>query len=81
MKHKCNQDFILDGKIYKSIKGVVDLPQIVDSLELLEEIKESKSEKDELLELALNDEKITSENSATKIKRMSVETLKSELGL
>lgn len=76
-KHKCNQNVILDGKTYKPVQGIVELPIKMDKLNPVKEVKEEpkENEKDLLVkkahELGLG--------SPSTLKRLSEETLKERI--
>ena len=72
MKYECKQDYILDGVIYKSNHGVINLPKKVNGLNLIEENKEDDNDLiKQANELGLG--------SPSTLRRLSEETLKERI--
>lgn len=72
MKHKYNKSFIYEGKLYKPVDGVIDIPVRIKKLNPIEEEIDAKAELvKEAHSLGLG--------SPSTLKRLSEETLKEKI--
>lgn len=82
MKHSFNQDYIHEGKIYKSINGIIDIPVRIEKLNPLEDIVKELGNKAEVLDDKAELIKMAVElgcGAESSLKRNSIETLKKKI--
>jgi hypothetical protein len=79
MKHNWKMDYIYEGKLYKSINGIVELPVEVKSINpIKEDVEEQKTTSNEKLDLVKKAHELGL-GSPSQLERNSIETLKKKI--
>jgi hypothetical protein len=78
MKHRWKTDYIYQGKTYKSINGVIDIPVEIQALNPYKEVKEQKTASNEKLDLVKKAHELGL-GSPSQLERNSIETLKKKI--